>query len=192
MNNKEKIKVIHDAIKVLKKGGVILYPTDTIWGIGCDATNEVAIKKIYSIKKRSTKKPFILLMNNDTMLANYIQIVPEIAKDIIKKETNPITIIYNQPMNLPKCLHYQNTIGIRIVKEKSIQQFITNFNKPITSTSANISNEKNPINFEEISDEVKHKVDYIFPVNFIENPTIPRPSKIIKIYQNSTIKIIRS
>ena len=192
MNNREKIKVINDAIKVLNNGGIILYPTDTIWGIGCDATNKVAIKKVYAIKKRSTRKPLILLMNNYTMLENYIQIVPEIAKDIIRKELNPITIIYNQPINLPTCLHYKNTIGIRIVKEKNIKQFITNFSKPITSTSANISNEKNPITFKEISNKLKNKVDYIFPIDFIENSTTPRPSKIIKIYQNETIKIIRS
>ncbi|MBE37734.1 MAG: threonylcarbamoyl-AMP synthase [Flavobacteriales bacterium] len=187
--NKKNI-VINKAIEILNKGGVILYPTDTIWGIGCDATNKSAIKKIYSIKKRNNRKPLILLMNNITTLSKYVKTIPKQAKEIIYNEACPVTIIYNDPVNLPSELNYHNTVGIRIVKEPNINQFLKIFNKPITSTSANISNNTTPISFEEISDEIKSQVDYIFPKNFI-NINTNKSSKIIKINQNLSIEKIR-
>ena len=192
MTEKERIKIMKEAIEVVEKGGVILYPTDTIWGIGCDATNKKAIQKVYSIKKRSQEKPLIILIDNTNLLLNYVKDIPPIANKIIEMESSPVTIIYNNPINLPKILIQKNTIGARIVKNKQLNIFLSNLGKPLTSTSANISNEKNPLLFSEINNEIKEKVDYIFPENFIKKTATNKASKIIKIINNSTTEIIRS
>ncbi len=192
MTEKERIKIMKEAIEVVEKGGVILYPTDTIWGIGCDATNKKAIQKVYSIKKRSQEKPLIILIDNINLLLNYVKDIPPIANKIIEMESSPVTIIYNNPINLPKILIQKNTIGARIVKNKQLNIFLNNLGKPLTSTSANISNEKNPLLFSEINNEIKEKVDYIFPENFIKKNSTNKASKIIKIINNSTTEIIRS
>ena len=184
MTEKERIKIMKEAIEVVEKGGVILYPTDTIWGIGCDATNKKAIQKVYSIKKRSQEKPLIILIDNTNLLLNYVKDIPPIANKIIEMESSPVTIIYNNPINLPKILIQKNTIGARIVKNKQLNIFLNNLGKPLTSTSANISNEKNPLLFSEINNEIKEKVDYIFPENFIKKNTTNKASKIIKIINN--------
>ena len=184
-------EIIENAVKTLKNGGTILYPTETIWGIGCDATNEKAIRKIYKIKKRQKNKPLILLVNSIKLLENYIQPVPDIAYQLIEKEKQPTTIIYNDPKKLPNILIHQNTIGIRVVKNHDIQILLQKFNKAITSTSANISNHNNPVNFSEIDSHIKNNVDYIVPENFTQSKNTNRSSTIIKINNDSSIKIIR-
>mgnify|MGYP001389826429 CR=1 FL=1 len=184
-------EIIENAVKTLKNGGTILYPTETIWGIGCDATNEKAIRKIYKIKKRQKNKPLILLVNSIKLLENYIQPVPDIAYQLIEKEKQPTTIIYNDPKKLPNILIHQNTIGIRVVKNHDIQILLQKFNKAITSTSANISNQNNPVNFSEIDSHIKNNVDYIVPENFTQSKNTNRSSTIIKINNDSSIKIIR-
>ena len=191
MIEQEKIRIIKEAIEVVEKGGVILYPTDTIWGIGCDATNKKAIEKVYSIKKRSQEKPLIILVDNADLLLNYVKDIPPIANKIIEMESSPVTIIYNNPINLPTILTQNNTIGVRIVKNKQLNIFLNSLGKPLTSTSANIANDKNPLLFSEIKNEIKEKVDYIFPENFIKKNTTNKASKIIKIINNSTTEIIR-
>ena len=133
---------IKNALEVLRKGGVILYPTDTIWGIGCDATNDAAVKRVYEIKKRADSKSMLVLMENLNLLERYMQEVPEIAYSLIEVTEKPMTIIYPDAKNLaPNLLGEDGSVGIRITSERFTQQLIQRFRKPIVSTSANISGE---------------------------------------------------
>ncbi|RPG57948.1 MAG: threonylcarbamoyl-AMP synthase [Flavobacteriales bacterium TMED191] len=192
MNIDIKNSIIKKSIAVLNAGGTILYPTDTVWGIGCDATNAEAIAKVYEIKKRSTKKPLILLMHNKDLLNNYINSVPKIVNQIINKSSRPTTIIYNNPINLPKTLIYQDTIAIRIIKKSNLNELLNSFKKPITSTSANISGNKTPDKLDNIDDTIKNSVDYIIPEAFVKNDAYNKASKLIKIIGKSRIEIIRN
>lgn len=192
MNRKIKIQVIQKAIQVLNNGGVILYPTDTIWGIGCDANNETAIKKVYSIKNRSNKKSLIILVPDKNLLLNYVKNVPCVAEKIIEEDQTPTTIIYQNPINLPNILIKNNTIAIRVVKKHGINMLLTHFGKALTSTSANISDSTSPLYFEDIHDDIKNAVDYIIPKTFIKHNTTNKASQIIKINNDETIDIIRN
>jgi L-threonylcarbamoyladenylate synthase len=180
------------AIGVLNSGGVILYPTDTIWGLGCDATNENAVQKIFEIKNRADSKSMIILLNNINKIYSYVEEVPEVAVDIAELSDKPTTIIYCGAKNLAQNLIADDgSIGIRITKEKFTDQLLQKFRKPVVSTSANLSGEKPPSNFSEISDEIKSKVDYI--VNYKQDElTINEPSSIIKIGKNNQVKVIRN
>jgi len=191
MDTANKTRVIKEAVDILNNGGVILYPTDTVWGIGCDPSNEIAIKKIYSIKKRSHTKPLIILIHNENLLLKYVKSIPRVARKIIKEDRCPTTIIYNQPINLPTVLTENKTIGIRVVKQHPINMLLNHFGKALISTSANISNGKNPLFFEDISNDIKNAVDYIIPQTFNEMTTMNKASKIIKINRDSTIELIR-
>jgi len=190
INNKNNI--IQKSIEVLKSGGTILYPTDTVWGIGCDATNPKAIKKVYSIKKRSTEKPLILLMNNVDLLLNYVESVPQIAYKIINTASRPTTIIYNNPINLPNMLIHQNTIAIRVIQDSNLKELLNIFAKPITSTSANITGNQTPDKLEKIDNDIKNAVDYIIPESFMNRPVATKASKLIKLSNNSKIEVIRN
>ena len=192
MNRKIKIQVIQKAIQVLNNGGVILYPTDTIWGIGCDANNETAIKKVYSIKNRSNKKSLIILVPDKNLLLNYVKDVPYVAEKIIEEDQTPTTMIYQNPINLPNILIKNKTIAIRVVKKHGINMLLTHFGKALTSTSANISDSKSPLYFEDIHDDIKNAVDYIIPKTFIKHNTTNKASQIIKINNDETIDIIRN
>jgi L-threonylcarbamoyladenylate synthase len=182
---------IAKAVEVLRSGGIILYPTDTIWGIGCDATNVAAVNRIYEIKKRQDTKSMLVLMENPNLLTSYIAEVPEIAWDLIEVADTPLTIIYPRAKNLAaNLLATDGSIGIRITNEAFTQQLIQRFRKPIVSTSANISGQKSPQNFAEISDEIKQSVDYI--VGFRQDDlTKSNPSGIIKLGVGGQIEIIR-
>jgi len=190
INNQNNI--IQKSIEVLKSGGTILYPTDTVWGIGCDATNPKAIKKVYSIKKRSTEKPLILLMNNVDLLLNYVESVPQIAYKIINTASRPTTIIYNNPINLPNMLIHQNTIAIRVIQDSNLKELLNIFAKPITSTSANITGNQTPDKLENIDNDIKNAVDYIIPESFMNRPVATKASKLIKLSNNSKIEVIRN
>jgi L-threonylcarbamoyladenylate synthase len=183
---------IANTIEVLKKGGVILYPTDTIWGLGCDATNEEAVSKIYKIKKREEAKSLIVLLDEDVKLNKYVRDVPEMAWDMVELSDTPLTIIYPDPYNLTKNVinAEDNTVGIRIVKDEFCRQLIRKFNKPIVSTSANISGEMAPTIFKEINPEIISSVDYVVNLRRQEK-TVNKPSSIIKIGKNGEIQIIR-
>ena len=183
---------IKKAIDVLYKGGVILYPTDTIWGIGCDATNEDAVKKIYEIKKRSDTKSMLVLLDDVTRIPAYINVMPEIAWDLIDVADKPLTIIYPNAKNLAKNLVADDkSIGIRIANDDFCNQLIRKFRKPIVSTSANISGDKNPANFSEINENIKNSVDYI--VNHRQNDiTKSQSSQIIKLGVGGEIEVIRN
>jgi L-threonylcarbamoyladenylate synthase len=182
---------ILNAYQTLKSGGIILYPTDTIWGLGCDATNEEAVAKIYAIKKRDDSKSMLVLMNNINSIHSYIDKVPEIALDIAEIAEKPTTIIYPGAKNLAKNLVADDgTIGIRLTKELFTNKLIDKFRKPIVSTSANVSGENSPVNYKDISEEIKKSVDYIVKYKQDENVK-SQPSSIIKVGLSNEIKVIR-
>lgn len=182
---------IKKALEVLKNGGVILYPTDTIWGIGCDATNEKAVTRIYKIKRREDSKSMLVLMENPALLDRYVDDVPEIAWDLVEISTTPLTVIYPNAKNLaPNLIAEDGSIGIRFTKESFTSQLLQRFRRPLVSTSANISGEKSPAFFAEISEEIKKQVDYI--VEYRQDDSTPaQPSSIIKLGPGGRIDIIR-
>ena len=179
------------AVEVLRSGGVILYPTDTIWGLGCDATNQAAVKRIYEIKQREDSKSMLILMENPNLLNSYITEVPEIAWELIEVADNPLTIIYPGAKNLaPNLLASDGSVGIRITNEAFSQQLVQRFRKPIVSTSANLTGQKSPHNFAAISEEIKKSVDYI--VTYRQDDfSKSNPSSIIKLGVGGQIEIVR-
>jgi len=182
---------IQKAVEVLKAGGIILYPTDTIWGIGCDATNEEAVKRVFKIKKRSDTKSLIALVDSDVRLERTIEEVPVVAWDLIDFSEKPLTIIYDKPIGIaPSAVNADNSLGIRVVKDKFCKELIRSLNQPIISTSANISGDKQANCFAEISEDIKNSVDHI--VNLHQNELEKNQSSmIIKLDSTSLIKIIR-
>ena len=184
-------QTIKKAIEILKRGGIVLYPTDTIWGIGCDATNFQAVERIFQIKKREDSKALITLIDSDKRLQTYVQQVPDVAWDLIDCADTPLTIIYPQGRNLASNLLAEDgSIAIRITKEKISQSLCYALQKPIVSTSANISGENAPRNFSEISEKIRSLVDYILPFRQDEK-NLSIPSHIIKLGINGEFKIIR-
>jgi len=189
--NDEKLKEeVRKACEILKNGGIILYPTDTIWGIGCDATNEAAVKRVYELKHREDNKAMLVLLDDVGKLASYVE-VPDVAYELLEVNDKPMTIIYPNAKNLAKNLIAPDrTIGIRITSEAFTKALLYRFRKPIVSTSANISGEPSPRCFTEISDAVKTAVDHV--VDFRqEETTNPAPSSIIKLGVGGEIQIIR-
>jgi len=182
---------IQKCIAVLKKGGTILYPTDTIWGIGCDATNEKAVNKIYKLKKRLETKSLIILLDDPEKLADYVKKVPEIAWDLIKSVERPLTIIYPDAKNLPKnVVGEDNSIAIRLVKNEFCKSLIREFGKPIVSSSANISGDPAPLVFRCVSKEIIRKVDYVVSL-YQDILKEVKASRIIKLNENGEFNIIR-
>jgi len=178
---------INKSLEILKKGGIILYPTDTVWGLGCDAVNPVAVERIYRIKKREDSKSMLVLMENPALLERYVDDVPEIAWYLADISTTPLTIIYPRAKNLAANLIAEDgSIGIRFTKEKFTSQLLQRFRRPVVSTSANISSNKPPANFDEISEEIKNKVDYIVKYRQ-DDPMSSKPSGIIKLYSDGHI-----
>lgn len=181
---------INKAIEVLSRGGLILYPTDTVWGIGCDATNEEAVKKVYQLKQRADSKTLICLVANDAMLERHVTMVPEVAYDIIDLATKPTTIVYDQPKGIAENLIAEDdTLAIRVASDKFCQYLINKFKKPIVSTSANISGQPSPKQFSEIDEPVLNGVDYI--VDLLQEKISGTPSAIIKLSCNGVVKVIR-
>lgn len=181
---------IENALAVLKKGGLILYPTDTVWGIGCDATHPQAIENIYALKKRSNDKSLICLVSDLRMLEQFVERVPKAAYDVIKFSVDPTTIIYDEPIRISENLIADdNSLAIRIVQNEFCQKLIRKLKRPIVSTSANISGESSPGSFQEISKEILEGVDYI--VNLEHEKESGKPSTIIKIKNDGTVKVIR-
>jgi L-threonylcarbamoyladenylate synthase len=182
---------IKRTIEVLRAGGVILYPTDTVWGIGCDATNKEAVKKIFDIKKRVDTKAMLVLIDSSAKLQAYVEEVPDMAWDLIELTEKPLTIIYPDAKNLADNLIADDkSIGIRVTKEEFSKKLCSQFRNPIVSTSANLSGEPTPANFSQISDSIKTAVDYV--VNYRQNDVSqPKPSSIIKLGKGNLIQIIR-
>ena len=185
------IEDIKEACQVMREGGVILYPTDTIWGIGCDATNEDAVRRVYEIKQRQDSKAMLVLVDSSVKVDFYVRDVPEVAWDLIDLADKPLTIIYSGARNLAaNLLAEDGSVGIRVTNEDFSKRLCQQFRKAIVSTSANISGQPSPKNFSEISEEVKSAVDYIggYRQEEISNP---KPSSIIKLDKGGVIKIIR-
>lgn len=183
-------EAIKKALEVLRNGGVILYPTDTIWGIGCDATNDEAVNRIYEIKKRNDQKSMLVLLDSIAKLDRYVTEVPDIAYDLIDMSDKPLTIIYEKSKSLSENVSKKDSsIGIRITNEAFSKRLIEQFKRPIISTSANISGEASPSCFSEISDEVRQAVDYV--VEFRQEDEKATPSSIIMLGNDSSVKVIR-
>lgn len=178
------------ALHTLRAGGLILYPTDTVWGIGCDATNAEAVEKIFQLKQRSDQKALICLVADDRMLSKYVKEIPSVAYDLFEVSDTPITIIYDHAQNLAQNLIADDgSIGIRIPDDDFCFQLIRRFGKPIVSTSANISGQATPKSFQEIAPEILKGVDYV--VNLHRKKIGSKPSTIIKLGANGQVKIIR-
>lgn len=190
---------IHNAYEVIKNGGIILYPIDTVWGIGCDATNPEAVAKIYKLKKRAETQSMIVLMNGDKMIYNVFKDIPEVAwkimdfSDLTDSELanqNPTTLILDKPRNVaPNLIAADNSLGIRLVKEPFCFKLMEKMKKPLVSTSANISGQPTPKSFKEISPEIIKGVDYV--VNLHREKIAGKPSTIIKLTSDSQVKVIR-
>ena len=175
----------------MREGGVILYPTDTVWGIGCDATNEDAVRRVYEIKQRQDSKAMLVLVDSSVKVDFYVRDVPEVAWDLIDLADKPLTIIYSGARNLAvNLLAEDGSVGIRVTNEEFSKRLCQQFRKAIVSTSANISGQPSPKNFSEISEEVKSAVDYIVGYRQ-EEMSNPKPSSIIKLDKGGVIKIIR-
>ncbi len=182
---------MHEAVRVLQAGGVILYPTDTVWGIGCDATNKEAVQRIFQIKQRAEAKAMLVLLDAPGKLQGYVQEVPELAWDLIDCATKPMTIIYPNARNLaPSLIAEDGSVGIRITQELFSKTLCERLKRPLVSTSANISGTPTPAVFAEISEEILGAVDYV--VRFRQDDTRKaQPSSIIKLGLHNEIKIIR-
>ncbi len=182
---------IRKACEVMRNGGVILYPTDTVWGIGCDATNEEAVKRVFEIKRRADSKAMLVLVDSPVKVESYVEDVPEVAWDLMEMTDKPLTIIYDGAKNLaPNLIAADGTVGIRVTAEEFSKQLCFAFRKPVVSTSANISGQPSPAVFSEISDEIKQAVDYV--VDCRRNETgHSKPSSIIKLGKGGEVKIIR-
>ena len=181
---------VHNAFEIIKDGGIILYPTDTVWGIGCDATNEEAIKKIYALKQREETKSMIVLLNGERMMYNVFKEVPEVAWQILDLSEKPTTLILDNPRNVAKNIIAEDqTLGVRIVTEPFCFKLMERMKKPLVSTSANISGMFTPKTFKEISPEIIKGVDYV--VNLQHDKVCKNPSTIIKLGLDSQVKVIR-
>ena len=179
------------ALKTVQEGGIILYPTDTIWGIGCDATNTEAVKKIYELKQREESKSMIILLDNDNKLLSYVREVPDIAYDLIEFAENPLTLILSGAKNIsPALISADGSVGVRVVKHEFCQQLIQRLRKPLVSTSANISGQASPKNFSEISTEIIDGVDYVVDLEQHDLQQ-KKPSTIMKLEADGRFSFIR-
>jgi len=182
---------IKQAVDVLRQGGVILYPTDTIWGIGCDATCETAVKRVFNIKQRIDSKALLVLVDSVAKLQGYVDELPDVAWDLIELSEKPLTIIYSGAKNLAKnMVASDGTVGIRITNEPFSKRLCETFRKPIVSTSANVSGSESPSCFQEISEEILSAVDYVVTYRQ-DDRSKAVPSSIIKLGLTGEIKIIR-
>ena len=182
---------VKKCIEVMRAGGVILYPTDTVWGIGCDATNADAVKKVFEIKKRCDSKAMLLLVDSADRLARYVGNVPSVVWDLIELSDKPLTIIYDGARNLaPNLIAEDGSVGIRVTGEMFSKELCYRFQKAVVSTSANISGDETPNNFSEISPEIINAVDYVVNYKQLEKGKA-KSSSIIKLTENGTVTIIR-
>ena len=181
---------VNKCCDLLNEGKVIIYPTDTIWGIGCDATNPEAVEKIFEVKERSKGKGLIILVDSVEMLKKYVKNFPQIAPDIIKSAKNPLSIIYSESVGLAENVSSDKTICIRVVNNEFCKALIHKLGRPITSTSANLTGDAAPSIYAEISERIKSSVDYVVQL-YHDVLTKPKASTIIRLYENNTFEIIR-
>lgn len=182
---------IKKSIEVMRNGGTILYPTDTVWGIGCDATNENAVRRVFEIKQRPDSKALITLVDSVASLERIVDEVPEVAYQLIDAAVDPLTIVYDKGRGIaPLLLADDGSIGIRITAESFSKALCYRFRRPIVSTSANISGKKPPRSFEEISPEIINAVDYVC-MSKRNDPWASKPSTVIKLSKGGLFKILR-
>lgn len=182
---------VKKACEVMAAGGIILYPTDTIWGIGCDATNEKAVQRVYELKRRADNKAMLVLMDSEAKLDRYVSDVPDIAWDLISVSDKPLTIIYSSAKNLAtNLLGADGSVGIRITNEEFSKKLCERFRKPLVSTSANVSGEPSPANFSEVSEVIKEGVDYTVSYRQ-DDMSKAAPSGIIKLGAGGLVQVIR-
>lgn len=182
---------LQQAIRVLQTGGIILYPTDTVWGLGCDATNEEAVRRIFRIKQREDSKSMLVLLDAPGKLQGYIPEIPDMAWDLIDMAQHPLTIIYPNAQHLANnLLADDGSVGIRISKERFSQALCAGLHRPIVSTSANISGKPTPKNFSQIEEEILSQVDYVVRYRQDDLSEV-QPSSIIKLDLGNVIKVIR-
>lgn len=189
--NKEIKTEVENTVRVLEEGGVIVYPTDTVWGLGCDALNSWAIDRVYKIKKRAEQKSLIMLVDSFQSLNKYVARVPDIAIDLISSIDNPVTVIYDNARNLPRNVSAPDgTIAIRVVRDEFCLELIRGLGKPIISSSANISGEPTPLVFKQISQAILTNADYVVKL-FHEKFDQGKASTIIRLFENGTYNVIR-
>ncbi len=182
---------ITNSLQVLKRGGIILYPTDTVWGIGCDATNEEAVEKIYRIKNRVDSRSMLVLLDKKEGLHTYVRNVPDIAWQLIEATIKPLTIIYPDAKGLPKnILGKDGSIGIRITEDEFCRKLISRLHKPLVSSSANLSSQPAPLVFSDVSHQIIESVDHVVSLRQ-DDRQAGTPSSIIKIGRHDEILIIR-
>lgn len=183
---------IRQAVEVLRRGGVILYPTDTVWGIGCDATNSAAIRRVFDIKHREDGKALITLVANSDALWRTVDNVPDVAIELIDVAVDPVTIVYDKGVGVaPELLAADGSLAVRVTKEPFSARLCRSFNRPLVSTSANISGEPTPASFADISPEIVSAVDYVCLARRDERRKGARASMVIKISDNGVFKILR-
>lgn len=182
---------IKKCIEVLRKGGLILYPTDTIWGIGCDATNAEAVKRVYELKQRDDSKALIVLLDSADHLDHYVVDVPYMARELMDVAVKPLTIIYDGAFNVaPSLLGENDSLGIRVPQEPFTHKLCQALGKPLVSTSANVSGQSSPASFHDIDDAIKNGVDYV--VKYRQDDNTPHAaSNIIMLSSDGTFKILR-
>jgi L-threonylcarbamoyladenylate synthase len=182
---------IRKALSVVRQGGIILYPTDTVWGIGCDATQAKAVERIYALKRRPEVRSMLALIDSEEYLSHYVEPVPAVAYDLIACTYTPLTIIYSGARNVaPNLIAEDGTLGIRVTREAFSQGLCQALRKPLVSTSANLSGGTTPACFSEIGGEILRGVDYIVRYRQEEKGR-QRPSSILQLGENGTVKIIR-
>lgn len=182
---------IQKACEVMRAGGIILYPTDTIWGIGCDATNEEAVRKVYDLKRRTDNKAMLVLTDSPAKLSMYVSDMPDIAWDLIEVADKPLTIIYPEAKNLANnLLGEDGSVGIRVTTEEFSRKLCERYRMPLVSTSANVSGEPSPANFQEVSETIRNGVDYIVRYRQ-DDMSKTKPSNIIKLGAGGVIQVIR-
>lgn len=182
---------IHRAVDVMRSGGIILYPTDTVWGIGCDATNEEAVAKVYKVKQREEAKAMICLVDSDVRLQRYVRRVPEIAWQLLDLATKPLTVVLDGAAGLaPNLLAEDGSVALRITKEDFSKELCFRFQKPVVSTSANISGQPTAQNYRDIDKDLLDAVDYVCWSRRQEHKP-HTPSSIVRLWENGEIKIIR-
>lgn len=179
------------ALKVIQEGGIILYPTDTIWGIGCDATNTDAVKKIYRLKQRDEAKSMIILLDTDNKLESYVKEVPQIAFELMEYAENPLTLVMPGAKNIsPALINIDGSIGIRVAKHDFCQQLIQRLRKPLVSTSANISGKASPQYFGQVAQEIIDGVDYVVDLEQ-HDKEIKQPSTIMRLEPDGRFEFLR-
>lgn len=182
---------IEKSLKILKEGGIILYPTDTIWGVGCDATNQRAVNRIYKLKRRIEGKSLLILVDGVKMINNYVEEVNPLIIELVSNYDRPLTAIYPRSKNVAKGVAAEDkTIGIRVVRDEFCQALIQKFGKAIVSTSANLSGELSPVLYSQISDEIKNGVDYIVNL-YHRRVRSMKPSRIIRVKEHGNFEIVR-